>query len=230
MFSGRWELKKGEDGSCFIDRDAFVFRHILNFMRGQPLNLESLTQQEKETLLLDAKFYQLIPLIDLLEPKIKDELTFTPGQNYALSNGNKKAIKTSETGFNAVLLGNKRYSKGSHEWTITHSDIHTMVGVAPFDIDRITPNMYNQCGWYFYVFNSTLHSGPPMSFNNEPYSKTGQLKLGSTIKVNLDMDKRTISFNINGTNYRDAYTNIPIDKELYSCILMYTKDGSVEIV
>jgi hypothetical protein len=40
MFSGRWDLKKQDDGTYFIDRDPFVFRHILNFLRGDPIPLE----------------------------------------------------------------------------------------------------------------------------------------------------------------------------------------------
>ena len=34
MFSGRFELVSGADGSFFIDRDGTHFRHILNYHRG----------------------------------------------------------------------------------------------------------------------------------------------------------------------------------------------------
>ena len=59
MFSGRWEAKQQEDGSFFIDRDAFVFRHVLNYLRGQQINLEVLSSAEIDALEKDADFYLL---------------------------------------------------------------------------------------------------------------------------------------------------------------------------
>ncbi len=59
MFSGRWEVKKSNDGTVFIDRDPFVFRHILNYLRGDVVPLAHLTPLELHSLLADAKFYKL---------------------------------------------------------------------------------------------------------------------------------------------------------------------------
>jgi hypothetical protein len=67
MFSGVRDIKAEEDGSFFIDRDPYVFRHILNFMRGHNFNLDRLTSQECEALEEDAEFYQVQPLIELLK-------------------------------------------------------------------------------------------------------------------------------------------------------------------
>lgn len=68
MFSGRWELQKEEDGTIFIDRDPFVFRYILNFLRGDEPLINLLTPMEKEMLKRDADFYQINQLVDLLNP------------------------------------------------------------------------------------------------------------------------------------------------------------------
>jgi len=233
MFSGRWNTKAQKDGSYFIDRDPFVFRHILNFMRQQPLDLELLTTQEKKTLLLDANYYQLVNLVEILDnvPKIVEQHVFIPDSNYTLSNNNKTATKAG-SGWLA-LTGSKRISNGSHQWTIKITSGGAsgfLIGVAPFDINKNTADVYSQNGWYLYTYSSVLYSGPPMSFSAKAYSSTSKLAIGSTVTVKLDMDKKTIAFIINGTDYGVAYNNIPTDKELCSCVLMSAANDSVEIV
>jgi len=65
MLSGRFDFQVEEDGSIFIDRDPFVFRHIINFLRGHRLNFTILSAAEKEALMDDADFYQISALSEL---------------------------------------------------------------------------------------------------------------------------------------------------------------------
>lgn len=68
MFSGRWPLNAESDGTYFIDRDPFVFRHVANYLRREVLNLELLSRAELEALKKDAAFYQLDGLLRQLPP------------------------------------------------------------------------------------------------------------------------------------------------------------------
>jgi len=68
MFSGAFPPKKQEDGTYFIDRDPRWFGVILNYLRGKPISLESLTEVELEDLLLEVEFYQINSLLQLLKP------------------------------------------------------------------------------------------------------------------------------------------------------------------
>ena len=78
MFGGRFALKPEEDGSFFIDRDPFVFRHVLNFLRGESVKLEQLSQAEREALVRDAVFYQIAELAELVRgPAFVAEFTPT---------------------------------------------------------------------------------------------------------------------------------------------------------
>jgi len=52
----------------FIDRDADEFVHILKYLRGT-LNLKTLTEQEKESLLTSATYFQVNPLIAKIEDR-----------------------------------------------------------------------------------------------------------------------------------------------------------------
>jgi len=67
MFSGRHELKPDEeDGAYFIDRDAELFRYILNYLRSGELRCPN-DKILQEDLLAEAKFYQVKGIIAQLE-------------------------------------------------------------------------------------------------------------------------------------------------------------------
>ena len=51
-----------------------------------------------------------------------------------------------------------------------------MVGVAPMEFD-INSSLYDDCGWYYYICNDTLYSGPPDYYNNKKYSAQNEENL-----------------------------------------------------
>eukprot|EP01094_Clydonella_sp_ATCC50884_P014670 TRINITY_DN2514_c0_g1_i6.p2 TRINITY_DN2514_c0_g1~~TRINITY_DN2514_c0_g1_i6.p2 ORF type:complete len:249 (+),score=69.86 TRINITY_DN2514_c0_g1_i6:288-1034(+) len=67
MFSGRFNAVALEDGTYFVDRDGSVFRHVLNFLRGQELRLDRLSDTELAHLLEDAEFYNIEDLLDHIQ-------------------------------------------------------------------------------------------------------------------------------------------------------------------
>ena len=100
-----------------------------------------------------------------------------------------------------------------------------MIGVASSDFD-IYSSIFNNCGYYFYCYNSTLNSGPPYNYGG---IKTNLSKINDEIIVVMNMKKRTLKFLINNDDEGDSYTDIPIDKPLFPAVLLYHKDDSVEI-
>ena len=115
-----------------------------------------------------------------------------------------------------------------HKWKIkilktTNKDI--MVGVAPIDFD-IHSSTYNNCGWYYYCYNSTLYSGPPFNYSAK---SSGLSKVNDEIVVVMNMKKRTLKFIINNEDKGDSYTNIPIDKPIFPVICLAHQNDSVEI-
>lgn len=61
------------DGSFFVDRDAKFFRFILNFLRDHSVILPP-KLIEKQQMLIEAKFYEIEPLIDLLTEAINKQI------------------------------------------------------------------------------------------------------------------------------------------------------------
>ena len=101
-----------------------------------------------------------------------------------------------------------------------------MVGVAPIDFD-INSSSFDNCGWYIYLYDSTLYSGPPHKYSDK---STNLSKVKDEIIVIMNMNKRTLKFIINNEDKGESYTNIPIDKPLFPAVLLYEQNDSVEIL
>eukprot|EP01084_Bolivina_argentea_P065673 119714_1 len=68
MFSGKFLIDR--DGSHFIDRDGTHFMTILNYLRTGHLFIDLTNDILKKQILLEAQYYQIQPLINILNPKI----------------------------------------------------------------------------------------------------------------------------------------------------------------
>jgi len=66
---GKFSIAPSDDKSFFIDRDGTHFGAILNFLRSGHLIVDDCAVL-RQKLLLEAKFYQLQPLIRILQPKV----------------------------------------------------------------------------------------------------------------------------------------------------------------
>ncbi|XP_078535090.1 BTB/POZ domain-containing protein KCTD8 isoform X1 [Lissotriton helveticus] len=72
MFSGRGEVKelpRDNRARFFIDRDGFLFRYILDYLRDRQLALPD-HFPERERLLREAEHFQLPELVKLLSPRV----------------------------------------------------------------------------------------------------------------------------------------------------------------
>ncbi|XP_073464599.1 BTB/POZ domain-containing protein KCTD8 isoform X2 [Aquarana catesbeiana] len=63
------ELPRDNRARFFIDRDGFLFRYVLDFLRDRQLSLPD-HFPEKERLLREAEYFQLHDLVKLLTPKV----------------------------------------------------------------------------------------------------------------------------------------------------------------
>uniref|UniRef100_A0A4X2KGM8 Potassium channel tetramerization domain containing 8 n=1 Tax=Vombatus ursinus TaxID=29139 RepID=A0A4X2KGM8_VOMUR len=65
----RGELPRDSRARFFIDRDGFLFRYVLDYLRDKQLSLPE-HFPEKERLLREAEYFQLGDLVKLLSPKV----------------------------------------------------------------------------------------------------------------------------------------------------------------
>jgi hypothetical protein len=85
-----------------------------------------------------------------------------------------------------------------------------MVGIAPASVTTLTDRteIYSKCGWYFYMCNSTLYSGPPTNYRNNASGERGMIGIGVPVDVTVDRKACTISFAVNGVQRGVAYANV----------------------
>ena len=106
-------------------------------------------------------------------------------------------------------------------------------GVAPSDISQNEDYNYSKCGWYFYLRDLALYSGPPHNYVKKKYfewKRVGHMLTGELVGVVMDTTKGELSFVVDGVNPGVAFDGIPLDKPLVPCVIMETNEDSVELV
>ena len=105
------------------------------------------------------------------------------------------------------------------------------VGVSTIDFDPKTSSYLSSqnCGWYFFIQNSTLYSGPPFNYQGKG-TNINIKKANNEITVIMNMKKRTLKFIIDNDDKGDSYTDIPIDKPIVPSVMLYNINDSREIV
>ena len=108
------------------------------------------------------------------------------------------------------------------------------IGVAPSDINQNEDNS-RKCGWYFNCYSSSLWSGPSHDYSGKQYGPRKEnageyVHTGDSVGVVMDTAKGELSFVVNGVNLGVAFEGIPLDKPLVSCVILYNKGDSIELV
>ena len=151
--------------------------------------------------------------------------------SYILSGDDNNILtKTSSDSIMGVLCENELdVLIEEHKWKIKIIKSVTkniMVGVAPSDFNP-NSSRYDDCGWYFYCYNSSLYSGPPFNYTCK---NTNLSRIDNDIVVVMNMKKKTLKFILNDEDKGDSYIDIPLDKPIYPAVFLYNQDDSVEII
>ena len=105
-----------------------------------------------------------------------------------------------------------------------------MVGVVPndFDAEKMdeTDFTVNINGWFFYLYDLRLYSGPPHNYRNK---RTEFNDFSNEVTLVMNMNKRSLKFMLNNIDQGEQYKDIPIDKPLYPAVCLFNPD-KVEIL
>lgn len=83
-----------------------------------------------------------------------------------------------------------------------------MIGVAPIDFD-INYSSYDDCGWYYYLYNDSLYSGPPHYYCNVSWLKINK----SQKKENLEESSFDEEEKVNKTKKKEKKEESSSDDE-----------------
>lgn len=99
-----------------------------------------------------------------------------------------------------------------------------MGGVCPSDMDMNTAS-YNDCGWNYYFYNSTVFSGPPQNCNGVETN----IPKCTEIQITMNTKEGRLTFS-NGNHSSDCIIEeIPLNKKLVPSVCIYDNDDEVEI-
>lgn len=160
---------------------------------------------------------------------------FLPGPNYSLSNENKTVTKTGENGYCTAITNELKKKEGIHKWSLKFLVQKALLpflgsnrlGIAPSTINQSHSKNHRTCGWYFHS-NGTLWSGPPFNYSVKSY--VNAVYTGDVVDVELNLDKKTIKFYVNGKDCGLAYENIPTDQDLLLSVIVCNPNDIVELI
>jgi len=152
---------------------------------------------------------------------------FSKGPNCIVADGGFTATKDpqSKAGWNATVVGKLPLIPGvQHSWNIEirNSALNNIfVGVAPLDIDRTSEENGVSCGYYMFIREGSLYSGPPYNARGYQYNCIRAITPGSVIGTHIDLLTGTLGFSVNGQYLGPAFVNLPIDRPLIPVVLMH---------
>lgn len=112
---------------------------------------------------------------------------------------------------------------------------HAFVGVAPHDIDQGDTRNMEKCGWYFDFYSFALIGGPPHNYLIPGVPCTDErnpeirVRPGNVVNVRMDTTEGKLIFGLNGSMFKTIFKGIPLDKPLVPCVIVSSKDDTVEL-
>eukprot|EP01125_Pyxidicula_operculata_P022867 TRINITY_DN963_c0_g1_i1.p1 TRINITY_DN963_c0_g1~~TRINITY_DN963_c0_g1_i1.p1 ORF type:complete len:261 (+),score=4.28 TRINITY_DN963_c0_g1_i1:50-784(+) len=156
MFSGHFNTQPNEDGSFFIDKDPFAFRHILNYLRGDlECYIKYLSDQELSILLHESIYYGLKGLEETItehfstkESKVMKRTTsktlvkaaastLKKGNYVVINNHPCKIVEVYDSGGETKLTGIDIFTGRKYEFSAPNN--------AQLDVPLVRRNEYKVC-------------------------------------------------------------------------------------
>jgi hypothetical protein len=119
LFSRQWELEKDpKDERIFIDRDGYLFGHVLQYLRTGKIAIDSDNSLLRRDLIIEAQFYIIDSLVDLLntnQPKRENIMQSNP-----LSDSKKLYSNTTILAFKDQVEVNKLGGFNDQQWQLIY--------------------------------------------------------------------------------------------------------------
>jgi len=231
MFSGRYGVEQDPyDGSYYIDRSPQYFDLILEFMRsGSIRSLKKLDKLDKADLLVEAEYYAMKPLLDILAGPGKadvDGMTWDPAKRSPgvnLSNNNMTAISGGGCSHKTVL-GTIPITCGIVSWEVLlnqTADCYSAVGLVG---ESFNYTALERVGIAPKSWGLGLYPGSHVDTSDRRIQALSQCQSGHVIKSVYDVDEHTLIMSVNGVE-RANYKNVDLEVA-YICVTVCESQSS----
>ena len=158
------------------------------------------------------------------------------GPGYRVS-GKNSSVVMKESGndkWSVTAVGSETLRTGViNRWTVVLEDSEldhfgVAIGVAPHTIDQSRRNNHRSCGWYFTGW-STLYSGNPQNYNNESFGSQLEMKNGTEITLEMDMNEGTLTYYVDGKWIGVAFKGIPTRVPLVPAVVFGSTYYSIKL-
>ncbi len=203
LSSGRWE--PDEDGAYFIDRSPTYFPYVIDYLRTGSLDvLTRLSKVEVQCVETEFDYYQ----IDLPRPSTPEWDTSIDAAHLAFwSTGTKAASKRDGSNdCNATAVSSQDVDCFRVKIAYESGGGDLMVGfqVYPAGFKTLGDNVEGKTSYYINVSNGTLYG----SGKRGERFHGSSIETGSIITGTYDREAHTISFGVDDSAPKVAFTNV----------------------
>jgi len=249
MFSGHFDMEPDEDGCYFIDRNPDFFPIILDYLRKGTIHLEEIEESQMADFADEVEYYQLESLARLirdLRQKEKKSAAFywEVDSSSLLDVSNMNTRVTGMSLSYQIVLGNRGFSEGRHQWgvRVIHPGTHVSVGIAKSSINLTQGTIgLGKDGWGVNGDGLLTHAGvaqEPLRNNidsdlddsdsdasglcrgqkAEEKNIIEPFREGDLIWVDLDMTRRQVIFSNGSTRWPPLAVNC---SEVFPAVMLY---------
>jgi hypothetical protein len=234
LAKGQFKIELDKDDAMYIDRSPFGFQVVWNYILGDVVNLDTLSEAEREIVGEEADFYQVQSLLRILTPLPQFNTVFR-GAQMSFSSNNTVAMRlamTDNTKPSYVMSAPpfviaERADFAVKKIKLVASPVRSVVafGLAPAklmsDLTLSTGNCGYWCSSHLRLYGEIVENGVIF--------QEGTVKQNSVLQLRLHRDK-SVSIVLDGEDLGVAFRDVKTEEPLYLVATMENKGDCVELL
>jgi hypothetical protein len=227
------------DGAIFIDRSVRGFQFIWDYLMGDLVSLDTMSELEREIVREEADFYQVHSLLKLLAPPSPKFSTEFDGPQVFFSSNNTVVLRVAETDADGAdasyvisstpfeIPDNADFAEMKIKLVSAAGRFVLTFGLAPAkllsDDDLFIDNCGYHCASNLYLYGESIETDDGVKFND------GRIYQNSILQLRLHRNK-TVSIVVDGEDLGVAFRDVNTAEPLYLVVQLACAGDCVELL